>query len=212
MLFVNMGPSVPRIRIVHYFVIHAGFVLGVLYFFFTKKISRYTFRDLLWSAFTLFSMAALTLLMCGLGMEDCYFLLSPPEDLMWIKESVGQAAYTFGYALLIAAVMAVNGAILHFATRKRDGTETFGFRKNSFLQRLSVFSPKTRIVSFSLMTAVFAFVTVVQNITLSAFLFWVDFVLILAILVCWALNEVSLNYREWLETENIPAENAAVPC
>lgn len=197
LFFVQTEQCYTAFRTFHYFGNHLLFMLGNLYFLFTKRINIYTYKDFSVSCLVLLCISAIMIILVGLGVTDEFFLLTPPGGLEHTIDVLGQIGYSVLYPILVCLIMASVSFISYICTRHRDVNEEVNpqFKENKLLNKLSSIDKFKRIYAFLVTICVFSFITTIQAKTHNIVLYVLCCILLFAIFVMAILNEVINNYN-----------------
>ena len=198
MIVVEGIPHFPEFRAWQYFLVHGGFFLGALYFVFTRKINKFTWKDYGWSMLLMLCMGATMSIFVMLGIRDDYMIIHPAGIIKPVMDAVGQVGYTIIYILVIGAIITVYSLITWLCTKHRkDEDENIPmYKPNKILDQISVkYSKTTRWVAVVTSIAVHTYFLVLQDQTKSkawAYILLVMLILIFGLII---FNEVLNNYE-----------------
>ena len=197
---VSCEQNFPSFRAFHYFIGHVGFMTANLYFIFTKKVNKYTYKDFSNSCLVLLIISSMMIVLNALGVNDDMFLLSPPSGLSGAKDVLGQIGYSMLFPILVTLIMATTSFLAYLSTRKRDDIEEINpsFKKNIKLFDLINQIPSyIRHYAYVVTICVFVFITTIQAITNNFVLFVISCILCGLISLGIILNEVLNNYNTY---------------
>ena len=197
---VDMDCTFPHFRAFQFFFTHGCFLIGVLYFVFTQKISRYTFKDLGKSCVFLFGLSIFNIIISNASgnVNDPYFVLTPPKDLMFFKDALGQFGYTFVYILLIFLTMLAIYGITYLCTkhRKNGDVVTTSIKKNKMFDWLSLRSKKQLGLWFIGLYGVGVYFTVLAGVMNSSVLKVFNTIIFFILLASIILYELTSKYKK----------------
>lgn len=143
----------PHFRNIQYFFVHSGFMLGSLYFVFTKKINKYTIKDAGFTCLVLFLISCYVFLISSgkliynLEFEDPLYLIAPPSVLASTKEALGQFLYTCLFIGIAVSVVFTVYGITYACTRKREDVPPLEpVKENKLANCISKLTPTVRYV------------------------------------------------------------------
>ena len=202
MIVVEGIPNFPEFRAWQYFLVHGGFLIGALYFVFTRKINKFTWKDYGYSMLLLLCMGAAMSIFTMLGIRDDYMIIHPAGIIQPVLDACGQVGYTVLYMLVIASIVTIFSFFTWLFTKHRkDEDENLPKYVNSkVLDKISTkYTKRARWISVATSIAAYTYLLVLQDQTATkpygkafAYILLVLLILIFGLII---FNEVLNNYE-----------------
>ena len=133
----------PDFRAFQYFICHGGFLLGALYFVFTKKINKFTIKDYGWSCMIVGLLGGIMSFLFAVNPnifpDEFYVMGFGLDALRPIYDAIGQIGFSLLYMATIASIMLIYSLITYYVTRRRKDEEEaiVSYKSSSKLDYLS---------------------------------------------------------------------------
>lgn len=211
LIVLDMTVTFPHFGAFQFWYIHAGFMLGSMYYFFTRKIQKFTLKDLGNSCIFLFCISIYVLLissgklMYDHNFGDPLFILTPPGGLQFIKDALGQIGYTTVYIFSVIAVLFLIYGITYLCTIKRanEPARVELIKENKALDYLSSISLKVRYLVLLIVFGLGLYSSVLYRSTnLKPFVIF-DEIFFLLFLILVVVHEVVRLYEKQKIIDNI---------
>ena len=197
MIVVEGIPNFPEFRAWQYFLVHGGFLIGALYFVFTRKINRFTWKDYGWSILLMLAMGAAMSIFTMLGIRDDYMIIVPAGIIKPVLDAIGQVGYTFLYIFFVFTCLTIISLLTWLATKHRDNQENIPtYKQCNFLDKVAkVYHRTARSVTLTASISFYTYLLVLQDRTKGKVFAYILLALLIIIFGIIIFNEFLNNYE-----------------